>query len=83
MQETETDFDLVKKIVVENLGLKKDRIYSIKTDTKIIEDLGADSLDMVEITIELEEAFDIEIKDDEILDMNTFQDILTIIEKKK
>ena len=54
-------FDKVKKIVVENLDVEPD---AVKADASFANDLGADSLDTVELVMALEEAFDIEIPDE-------------------
>lgn len=52
----------VKKIIVEQLGVKEDEV---KPEASFVEDLGADSLDTVELVMALEEEFDIEIPDEE------------------
>lgn len=52
----------VKKIIVEQLGVKEE---DVKPEASFVEDLGADSLDTVELVMALEEEFDIEIPDDE------------------
>lgn len=54
-------FDKVKKIVVEQLDVEPD---AVKSDASFANDLGADSLDTVELVMALEEAFDIEIPDE-------------------
>ena len=54
-------FDKVKKIVVEQLDVEP---YAVKPDASFANDLGADSLDTVELVMALEEAFDIEIPDE-------------------
>ncbi len=54
-------FDKVKKIIVEQLGVEDD----ITLDSSFIDDLGADSLDIVELIMALEEEFDIDIPDNE------------------
>tara|TARA_B100002019_G_C21014888_1_gene471829 strand:- start:101 stop:334 length:234 start_codon:yes stop_codon:yes gene_type:complete len=54
--------DRVKKVVAERLAIEVDKI---KSDSRFVDDLRADSLDLVEITIALEEEFDIEIPDEE------------------
>ena len=51
----------VKKIVIEQLGVKEDEVSN---DASFVDDLGADSLDTVELVMALEEEFDIEIPDD-------------------
>ena len=55
-------FEKVKKIIVEQLGVEED---DIAMESSFIEDLGADSLDIVELIMALEEEFDIEIPDSE------------------
>jgi len=52
----------VKKIIVENLGVEEDDVVS---EAKFVDDLGADSLDTVELVMAFEEAFDIEIPDED------------------
>ncbi|EAH9122518.1 acyl carrier protein, partial [Campylobacter jejuni] len=53
-------FDDVKAVVVEQLSIDAD---AVKMESKIIEDLGADSLDVVELIMALEEKFEVEIPD--------------------
>ena len=55
-------FEKVKKIIVEQLGVEED---DIAMEASFIDDLGADSLDIVELIMALEEEFDIEIPDNE------------------
>ena len=55
-------FDDVKEVVVEQLNVSPDEV---KEDSKFADDLGADSLDVVELVMSLEEKFDIEIPDEE------------------
>jgi len=55
-------FEKVKKIIVEQLGVEED---DIALESSFIDDLGADSLDIVELIMALEEEFDIEIPDNE------------------
>ncbi len=55
-------FEKVKKIIVEQLGVEEDEI---NLESSFIDDLGADSLDIVELIMALEEEFDIEIPDSE------------------
>jgi acyl carrier protein len=58
--DTDEIFDAVKSIIVEQLGVSE---ASVTTDASFIDDLGADSLDIVELVMALEEEFDIEIPD--------------------
>ena len=60
----------VKKIVAEQLGVKEDEV---KTEASFVEDLGADSLDTVELVMELEEEFETEIPDEEAEKITTVQ----------
>lgn len=67
----------VRSIIANELGVEPD---TITEDSHIIDDLGADSLDAVELIMALEEAFDIEIDDDAASDILTVQDILDYLE---
>lgn len=60
----------VKKIVIEQLGVKDDEVTP---EASFVDDLGADSLDTVELVMALEEEFDTEIPDDEAEKINTVQ----------
>ncbi len=60
----------VKKIVAEQLGVKEEEV---KTDASFVEDLGADSLDTVELVMALEEEFETEIPDEEAEQITTVQ----------
>ncbi|MAV74886.1 MAG: acyl carrier protein [Halieaceae bacterium MED-G27] len=62
--------DRVKKIVAEQLGVKEDEV---KTESSFVDDLGADSLDTVELVMALEEEFDTEIPDEEAEQITTVQ----------
>lgn len=72
-------FEKIKEILVENLGLVEDEV-TLEAD--IQEDLGADSLDIMEIVICVKDEFDITIEDDEIQNMNTVADLVNYIDKK-
>lgn len=72
--------DDIKAVVVEQLGVNADEV---KEGSKFAEDLGADSLDVVELVMALEEKFDIEIPDDEAEKIRTVQDVVNYIESKK
>ena len=73
-------FDDVKEVVVEQLNVSADEV---KEDSKFVEDLGADSLDVVELVMALEEKFDIEIPDDEAEKIQTVKDVVDYIESKQ
>lgn len=67
----------VRSLIANELGVDAD---TITEDSHIIDDLGADSLDAVELIMALEEAFDIEIDDDTASEIQTVQDILDYLE---
>ena len=56
---------------------------AVKLESKIIEDLGADSLDVVELVMALEEKFEVEIPDSEAEKLKTIQDVVTFVEGLK
>ena len=68
----------VKKIVAEQLNVDEDAVVET---AGFINDLGADSLDTVELVMAFEEEFDIEIPDDSAGDIQTVQDAIDFIEK--
>jgi acyl carrier protein len=72
--------DKVKAVVVEQLDCDP---AEVKEDSKFIEDLGADSLDVVELVMALEEEFDIEIPDEDAEGILTVADALKYIEDNK
>jgi len=71
-------FDKVKAILVDQLDVEEDKITA---DASITEDLGADSLDVVDLVMSLEEEFDVEIPDDQIENIKTVGDIVKYIEE--
>ena len=70
--------DRIKKIIVEQLGVNEDQV---KPEAKFIEDLGADSLDTVELVMALEEEFGTEIPDEEAEKLQSFGDVVKFIEE--
>ena len=72
--------DQVKKIVVDHLGIDESKV---QLESKFIDDLGADSLDTVELVMAFEEKFNIEIPDDAAETILTVQDAINFIENKK
>ncbi|SCZ58948.1 acyl carrier protein [Thiohalomonas denitrificans] len=66
----------VKKIVVEQLGVKEEEV---KTASSFVDDLGADSLDTVELVMALEEEFETEIPDEEAEKITTVQQAIDYI----
>lgn len=71
--------DRVKKIVIEQLGVKEDEV---KNSASFVDDLGADSLDTVELVMALEEEFDVEIKDEEAEKITTVQQAIDFIKER-
>lgn len=70
----------VKKVVAEQLGINE---ADIKNESAFISDLGADSLDTVELVMALEDTFGIEIPDDQQEKIQTVQDAIDFIEAHK
>lgn len=73
-------FDDVKAVIVEQLSVSADEV---KLDSKFVDDLGADSLDVVELVMALEEKFGIEIPDEEAEKISDVKDVVEYIEKLK
>ena len=71
-------FDRVKAIVVEQLGVEADQVMP---QSKFVEDLGADSLDVVELVMALEEEFDLEIPDEDAEKIATVGEAAKYIER--
>jgi len=67
----------VRKIVIEQLGVKEDEL---KNDASFVDDLGADSLDTVELVMALEEEFETEIPDEKAEKITTIQEAINYIE---
>ena len=70
----------VKQIIVEQLGVDE---AEVTPNASFVDDLGADSLDTVELVMAFEEAFDIEIPDEEAEKIRTVKDAIDYIEAKK
>ena len=73
-------FDKVRDIVVDQLGVEADEV---NIDSTFIDDLGADSLDIVELIIAFEEEFGIEIPDEAAEKIKTVQDVVSYIDQNK
>ncbi len=73
-------FDKVKEIIVEQLSVEEDKV-TLEAD--LMEDLKADSLDVVELVMELEEEFDIEIPDEELKNIRSVKQVVDYIEANK
>ena len=75
---SEEVFDKVKEIIVEQLGVAEN---SVTEEASFIDDLGADSLDIVELIMALEEEFDIEIPDSDAEKVVTVSDVVDYIKE--
>lgn len=72
-------FEKVKEMLCEQLDVEEDKVTP---EASIIEDLGADSLDVVDMVMSLEEEFDVEIPDEDVEGMKTVGDVVKYIEGK-
>ena len=72
--------DRVKKIVVEHLGVEAEKVTE---EASFIDDLGADSLDIVELVMAFEEEFNVEIPDDAAEKITTVKDAIDYIDSNK
>ena len=70
----------VKSLIASQLNIAEDKVVD---SARLIEDLGADSLDIVEMLMTLEEEFGINIPDEETANMKTVAEIVKVIESKK
>ncbi|MDD3539176.1 MAG: acyl carrier protein [Atribacterota bacterium] len=70
----------VKKIIVDQLGVEEDKV---KEDSSFIDDLGADSLDIVELIMAFEEEFDIEIADEDAEKIKVVGDVIRYLEEQE
>ena len=75
-----TTFDKVKEIVVEQLGVDE---ADVAIESTFVDDLGADSLDIVELIMAFEEEFNIEIPDEAAERIKTVKDAVDYIDKEK
>lgn len=73
-------FEKVREIIAEELGIETDEI---KLESNLADDLGADSLDAIELIMSVEEAFDVEIDDSEATKIAFVSDIVNYLEKAK
>lgn len=73
------ELENIKRILAEQFSMSED---DITMDTSFAEDIGADSLDLVELVMALEQEFDIEIDDDEVEKIKTVSDAIRYIKDK-
>ena len=71
--------DRIAEIIVEQLGVSREEI---SPDASFVEDLGADSLDIVELVMSMEEEFDVEIPDDEAARIERIRDAVAYLKQK-
>ncbi|ADL07820.1 acyl carrier protein [Thermosediminibacter oceani] len=71
--------DRVKKIIADQLGVDEDEVVP---EASFIDDLGADSLDIVELIMAFEEEFDLEIPDEDAEKIKTVQDVIDYIKNR-
>ena len=71
--------DKVKQLLSEQLNISADKI---KAESRVIEDLGADSLDVVEMLMSLEDNFNVTVTDEESVNLKTVGDIVKLIDSK-
>ena len=78
--ESDEIFEKVKKIIIEQLSVAED---AVTMEASFIDDLGADSLDVVELIMALEEEFDMEIPDADAEKIATVNDVVEYIKEKQ
>jgi acyl carrier protein len=71
-------FDKIKEVIVDKLGVDEDKIVA---EASFVDDLGADSLDTVELIMELEEEFGLEIPDEDAEKLTTVGTVVEYVEK--
>ncbi len=71
-------FEKVKAIVMDQLSITDEEMVTLNTT---LEDLGADSLDMVEVIMAIEDEFDVQIKDEDLESLKTLADLIEYIQK--
>ena len=80
MSDKQTIEDRVREIIVEQLDVNVDEVVP---EAAFIDDLGADSLDLVELVMHMEEEFNVEIPDDDAENIRTVQDAINYVQNHK
>ena len=73
------DFEIIKRLIIDQLGVSETEVTK---EASFVDDLGADSLDTVELVMALEEEFDLEISDEDAETIITVGDVIKFIESK-
>ena len=73
-------FDKIKELIVDQLDVEEDKVTM---DANIQDDLGADSLDIVDLVMSVEDAFEVKIEDEDVENIKTVGDIVNYIEAHK
>lgn len=73
-------FEKIAELIAQQLNISKD---SVTMESEIVKDLGADSLDIVEMLMGLEEEFGVEVSEEEAVSLRTVGDIVAVIDSKK
>jgi len=73
-------FESVKEVIIAQLEVDAEKV---KMESSLVQDLGADSLDLVEVIMALEEKFELEIEDEDAEKIATVEDIIKYIESRK
>lgn len=68
----------LKKIIAEHLGVEENEIHPT---SRLADDLGADSLDFIELSITIDDRFGVELDDEQLEGVKTFGDLLTLVSK--
>ncbi len=76
---SEAIYEKLKEIIIRNLDVSDS---SITLDTNIVKDLGVDSLDIVELVLDVEEVFDIVVADEDLVSLKTIGDAVLYIKKE-
>lgn len=80
MEGTMSAAEKVKAIIIDQLGVSADEI---KDEASFVEDLGADSLDLTELIMAMEEEFDVEIEDEDAQKIMKVKDAIAFVENKQ
>ena len=73
-------FERIKELVVQEMNIPAEKV---SLESRIAEDLGADSIDAIELIMEVEDEFEIEIDDDSAMGIKTIGDLVNVINKLK